>query len=155
MKLILILGFALLFTSCHKEESTLYYAYLKNTTSHKVEIRPFFSGSIPADKVITLLANETKEIANGMDRGIGNQGFSSSYFGGPNDSVVVLFDNLYSITHYFNTPTTLNSKYYLFTSLRNIGNPKSYLLEKRDISKYQRENKFTFEFKEQDYLDAR
>jgi hypothetical protein len=155
MKKTIIAAFSLLFIGCVKEESTLYYAYIKNGTSHKVQIKPYFSGSIPSDKIITLLANESKEIANGFDRGKGDQGFSSSYFGGPGDSIIVVFDDLYSITHYSSTPASVNPRHYLFTSLRNIGNPKSYDLQSRDISKYQRENKYTYTFIEQDYLDAR
>ena len=156
MKLFSAIAVLILLCGCTKEESTISYAYLKNGSTHKVVIRPHFSGIVPPDKIITLFAGETKEIATAsFARGIGNQGFSSSYFGAPNDSLVVIFDDLYSITHYFNTPATLSPKHYLATSLRNIANPKSYDLQSRDITKYQRENKYTYTFIEQDYLDAK
>lgn len=156
MKIFFAIAVITLLAGCTKEESTLSYAYLKNGTSHKVEFRPYFSGNVPADKIIILLSNETKEIAKAVfARGKGNHGFSSSYFGGPGDSIIVVFDDLYSITHYSSTPASVNPKHYLFTSLRNIGNPKSYDLQSRDISKYQRENIYTYTFTEQDYLDAK
>lgn len=157
MKYIILLIALLPITGCTKEKITLYKAYLKNTTSHKIVIRPYFSGVVLPDKVITLLANNnnTFEIANGFVRGIVKYGFSSGYFGGSNDSVIVVFDDIYSITHYFNTPASLNPKYYLATSHRNIGNPESYKIVSTDLSKYQRENVHTYEFTEQDYLDAK
>lgn len=154
MKYILLL-FLVISSSCKKEEMTSYQAYIENTTSHKIVIHPFFSGTSPLEKRITLQSNEKFQIASGSDRGLGNQGFSSSYFGGVNDSLIVVFDDLYSVTHYANTPSSLARKYYLFSSSRNISNPNSYLIQTNQISKYQQENTFTYKFVEQDYLDAR
>ena len=155
MKYLLLFGFILFLNGCSKERMTLYYANLKNTTSHKIEIRPYFNGIVPSEKIIVLLPNDIKQIAEGTMRGISGYGFISGYFGGPNDSVIIVFDNTFLITHYFNTPTSLNSKHYLFSSKRNIGNPESYKIISTDISKYKRENRHTYEFKEQDYLDAK
>lgn len=106
MKLGILFGM-LLICSCSKEEVTIYKATVVNNSGHKIVIQPFFAGLNPSEKTITLLSNQNFEIASGSDRGFGNQGFSSSYFGGPNDSVIVTFDDLYSITHYFNTPSVL------------------------------------------------
>ena len=144
-----------IFFSCIKESNTHYVAYLFNKTNHVIEIRPFYSG-VASSNVIVLGANETKEIASGNDRGINSSsaGFTSKYFAG-SDSCVVVFDNTYKITHYLNTPASLNLKYYLYTSTRNILNLKSYLTETTDISKHSRENIFKYEFIEQDYLDAK
>ncbi len=140
--------------SCRKEESTNFYAYLKNTTTHKIEVKPYFSGIISSDKVVTLLAGESKQIGLGTDRGIvGNVGFNSQFSG--SDSLIVIFDNLYSITHYANTPNSFASKFYLATSLRSLRNKNSYSYSYRDLSKYQRENEYLYTFVEQDYLDAR
>ena len=156
MKLHFFIALTIILGSCSKEESTISYAYLINGSTHKVVIKPYFSGVVPPDKTIILLSGQTKEIATAsFARGIGNMGFNSSYFGGLNDSIIVTFDDLYSITHYFNPPATLSNKYYLPSSLRNIANPKSYNLQSRDVSKYQRENKYYYTFIEQDYLDAR
>ena len=45
-------------------------------------------------------------------------------------------------------------KYYLFSSLRNIGNPKSYRFESTE-EKNGNVNKHFYDFVEQDYLDAK
>jgi len=154
MRICVFLGL-LLICSCSKEEVTLYKAILVNNSGHKIVIQPFFAGVNPSERTITLLSNQNFEIASGSDRGFGNQGFSSSYFGGPNDSVIVTFDDLYSITHYFNAPSVLAARHYLFSNNRNIGNPASYDLQTNRLSKYQEENIFTYTFTEQDYLDAK
>ena len=156
MRGILFIAITIIFYSCIKESNTHYVAYLINKTNHVIEIRPFYSGVAPLSNIISLGANETKEIANGNDRGINSAGagFTSKYFAGA-DSCVVIFDNTYKITHYVNTPTLLNLKYYLYTSTRNIENLKSYYAETTDINKHSRENIFKYEFIEQDYLDAK
>lgn len=155
MKYTLLAVCVFLFTGCTKEEMTLYYAYLKNSTSHKIEVKPYFGGVVASDKAIVLLANETKEIANGFDRGIvGNAGFNSRNLSG-SDSLVVVFDNLYSITHYLNTPTSLAQKHYLFSSNRNLYNKNNYTYSYQDLSKHKRQNTYNYSFIEQDYLDAR
>jgi hypothetical protein len=140
--------------SCTKEDSTLYYASLENTTTHKVEVRPYFAGSIVQSKIVVLPPGSKKEIANGFERGISKGGFISSYFAG-SDSLIVVFDDIYSISHYGATPQSLASKYYLFSNGRNISNWRSYELSQRDLSKHQRENVHLFKFIEQDYLDSK
>jgi hypothetical protein len=155
MKFFIMIFVSVLLTCCYKEDSTLYYAYMKNTTSHRIEIKPYFAGSVPINKIITLVANDTKEIATGFDRGIvGNAGFNSSYLSG-SDSIIVVFDNLYSITHYFSSPAVHTPKYYFLTSNRNIYNKDNYVYTYQDLSKHQRKSTYNYEFKEQDYLDAR
>lgn len=155
MKLILVVFGVLLVSSCTKEEMTLYSAYAKNGTGHKIEIRPYFFGSVPPAKVITILANDTKEIANGFDRGIvGNVGFNSNYLSG-SDSIIVVFDDLFKMTHYFNAPSQLAPKHYLLSSNRNIYNKDNYAFSFVDQSKYKRESTYLYSFTEQDYLDAR
>jgi hypothetical protein len=155
MKYIHILSASLLLIQCAKEKITLYHAFCKNTTSHKIEIRPYFSGSVPSNKIVVLNSNETREIANGFNRGIvGNAGFDSNYLSG-SDSIVVVFDNLYAITHYFIQPAMLSSRHYLLSSNRNIYNKDNYTYTFADISKNKRESNYVYEFKEQDYLDAK
>lgn len=155
MKYFFLVACVYFLNGCTKEEMTLYYAYLKNTTSHKIEIKPYFGGVASSDKTISLLANETKQIASGFDRGIvGNAGFNSQNLSG-SDSLVVVFDNSYSITHYLNTPTSLSPKYYLFSSNRNLYNKNNYAYSYQDLSKHKRENNYNYNFVEQDYLDAR
>ena len=150
-----LLPFVLIFGSCRKEDITIYYAYIKNTTTHQIEIKPYSAGMLVTMNVITLSANQDIQIANGTIRGISqNSGFGSKYFANA-DSLKVTFDGLYSITHYFITPASFAPKYYLNTSTRNLGNKNSYFLNGVDLSKHRRENTYTYEFSEIDYSDAR
>ena len=82
-------------------------------------------------------------------------GFTSKYFGSSDDSIIVVYDDLYKITHYANTPSQLAPKYYLFSSLRNIGNSLSYRFVSTPISRHNNNNAHYYDFTEQDYLDAK
>jgi hypothetical protein len=154
MKYIIFLVVISSIVSCTKEETTNYYAYLKNKTTHKVEIRPYSGGVIMSTNIITLFPDDSLQIANGVDRGlVNNGGFNSPYFSGA-DSARVIFDDIFPITHYFKPAVVLAPKYYLPSSTRNLSNKNSYFYSSRDISKYKRESIYNFEFTEQDYLDA-
>ena len=143
------------FMGCTKEKSTHYIATLTNTTTHSITILFYKNGVVYPGDTIKLIPNQPFEFANGFDRGRSSEpGFSSKYFEGPSDSTAVIFDNIYRIAHYVNTPTQLAPKYYLFTSLRNIGNPKSYRFESTE-EKNGNVNKHFYDFIEQDYLDAK
>ena len=150
----LFLMLTMFLASCIKEDSTNYYGYLKNTTNHQIKITPYFSGALIQANIVTLSPNERKEIAYGSVRGLQNGGgFTSKYFSG-SDSIIVTFDDLYPISHYLITPISLRPKYYLHSSTRNIGNIDSYQVQVKNLSAHIRENIFSFEFVEQDYLDA-
>jgi hypothetical protein len=152
---LLTLSFTLLFAGCTKETVTFYYAYLKNKSTHQIQIKPYSFGAVVSANIISLSPSQEIKISDdGFVRGIAtNSGFGSNYFSGV-DSLVVIFDGLYSITHYFVNPTSLARKYYLNTSTRNIGNKDSYVLIGED-SKQSRTNSYYYDFIEQDYLDAK
>ena len=143
------------FLSCIKEKSTKYIATLTNTTTHSITILFYKNGVVYPGDTIKLIPNQPFEFANGFDRGRSSEpGFSTKYDGGPNDSNVVIFDNIYKVSHYANTPINLAPKYYLNTSLRNILNPKSYRFELTE-GKNGNVNRHFYDFTEQDYLDAK
>lgn len=148
----------IIIASCTKEKITVYSVYAKNSTNHQIKIVPYFSGVIDNAKILFLNPGDSIKFAYGFERGIVNHGgFGSGLFSGisSNDSVVILFDNLYSISHYLNTPSSLAPKYYLHSSLRNFGNYLSWEYSADDISKNKREAFYLYKFIEQDYLDAR
>jgi len=141
---------------CIKEYNSVYTATLINTTSHSIKILFYKGGAVLPTDTIALVQNQQFEFANGSQRGnLTNPGFSSKYFGNSNDSIVVIFDNLYKITHYGFTPLHLAPKYYLYVSPRNIGNPNSYRFVSTPISSHGNKNDHYYDFKEQDYLDAK
>lgn len=150
MKLILLaISISCFLSCCLKEKSTKYEAFLiNNTASHEIEISFYKSG---VSNTIFLNPNDSIKIANGIDIGVvTSPGFTSEYFGDPNDSIIVTFDNQYTMTHYFNTPNKLSLKYLLASSIRNIGNPNSYVFIRNGNI-----NSHYYYFNEQDYLDAR
>jgi len=153
MKQLFFCSILFLSVSCNKEDITIYIATLQNKTTHSITILPYKSGSVLASDTIKLSPGSEVEIAHGSQWGIVEvPGFSSKYFGGPNDSVIVVFDNLYKVSHYANTPGLLSAKYYLNTSTRNIGNPHSYRFESVRVNNHQQKNTHVYEFTEQDYL---
>lgn len=154
-KILSITSITWIFFSCTKEKTTNYSAFLKNGTSHQIVIKGYTNGSVFQNDIIQLAPGETKQIANGTDRGIVENGGFTPYHFQTSDSLRVTFDNQYTLTHYFKTPSSLYPKHYLYSSLRNIGNYQSYVLQSRDLSKFKRENVYNYEFSEQDYLDAK
>lgn len=153
MKIYLIV-FIFILIGCTKEQITTYTAYLSNKSNHSIVIRPYFNGIVPTEKIISLALNDSFQIANGSDRGIvNNAGFNSNFLSG-SDSIVVTFDNQYKITHYFNQPVNLASKYYLINSNRNLYNKDNYLYTYQDASKNRRESNYLYKFIQQDYLDS-
>jgi hypothetical protein len=140
---------------CIKESSTYYQANIKNKTIHQIKVIPYFSGIVYSSKIILLNAGDSINIARGVDRGkVDHGGFDSDYFSG-SDSLHVIFDDTYSISHYFVTPSTFSSKYYFYSSLRNLGNYLSWEYSFKDESKHRREALYLYRFVDQDYLDAK
>lgn len=146
-------------SSCNLEErgSTHYIALLKNSTQHSIKILSYTSGVVLPKDTIKLVNGQELEIANGYDQGIGTSpGFYTQYFvGEPKDSVLVVFDNTYSIVHYRQAPEFKSNKYYLQISNRNLMNLDSYSFTSTRITKRSQENVHIYTFTEQDYLDAK
>ena len=139
------------------EEITNYTATVVNNTSHIVIFKPYAFGSVRQDKQFTLAPGSSLEIANGFMRGITvlGSGFGSDYLAG-SDSIEIVFDNIYKMTHYGSAlPTPLSGKHYLYTSNRNILNKNSYFAKQEGENKYSVTYSYTYTFTEQDYLDAK
>jgi hypothetical protein len=154
-----IIAFILTITilsSCKKDEFTQAIAYLKNTTNHNIKILFYKNGIVASTDTIKLGMNQEVEIANGPLRGLVRvPGFSTKYAIGSDDSVVVVFDNIYKVSHYVNLPANLFSKYYQYNSLRNIGNAKSYIFTSTQVASTKLTNVHRYEFVEADYNYAR
>ena len=141
--------------SCTKDYNSQYTAVIINNTTHSIKILFFKNGVVSSDDTVRISQNQQFEIASGTQRGnIKAPGFTSKYFGGNNDSVIVLFDNLYKISHYVNAPIQKAPKHYLYSSPRNIQNVLSYRFVTTSTSKNSIQNDHYYDFKEQDYLDA-
>jgi hypothetical protein len=153
MKYLIFSLLIIISTSCKKDYNSRYTATLVNKTSHSLRIMFFNSGVVNPKDTIRLTANQSFEIANGSERGaITTPGFSSNYYG---DSIWVVFDGIYRISHYSVTPNQLYPKNYPYTSLRNLINRNSYSFVSTAISTNSYLNEHFYEFIEQDYLDAK
>ena len=143
-------------SGCIKDYRSLYTATFINTTTHSINILFYKNGSVEPADTIKLLQGQEFEFAKGSVWGnVSVPGFTSKYFGSSDDSIIVVYDDLYKITHYANTPSQLAPKYYLFSSLRNIGNSLSYRFVSTPISRHNNNNAHYYDFTEQDYLDAK
>ena len=155
MKYLFLFSILLICVSCKKDYNSQYTATIINNTTHSIKILFFKSGIVEINDTIKLSQNQQIEIANGTLRGnVTAPGFTSKYFGGNNDSIVVIFDNFYKISHYVNAPLQKAMKHYLYNSPRNILNVLSYRFVTKSSSNNTSQNNHYYEFKEQDYLDA-
>ena len=143
------------FFSCRKEYSTYYTAHIENKSNHSALILFYKGGVVLATDSVKLIPGASIRIASGTFRGLNPQpAFFSSYFGGANDSAIVVFNNLYKMSHYVNQPTALSLKHYLFAPPRNIFHPKSYIFESEKKSSTHLANSHNYIITNQDFLDA-
>ena len=155
-KIFLYIALIIFSLGCEKEEMTNHYAKWVNSTSHIIEIRPFIGGILQNDKIVTLLPDSIMLIGKGSIRGINEigTGFYSDYVN-YSDSIQVIFDNQYKITHYVQSPLNFAPKYYIYTSEENILNIKSYEGTIVDDDKHRRTIHYSYTFTEQHFLDAK
>lgn len=154
--LLIIIFFVISGCTSIKDETTTLKSYITNSTlSAKITILFYKTGFVSSKDTLKILPGETIQFGDGWEFGdIKVPMFESEHLGGPEDSVVVIFNDSFSVTHYANTPTDLSSKYYLFESLRNINNPLSYEFETVRIKK-ERINYHYYTFTESDYEFAK
>jgi hypothetical protein len=145
---------ATLLFSCYKEPVTHYEAHLTNRTSVAIIIVPFKNGIASQDRTVSIPPGGTVQIAKGFDRGlVENAGFVSEELHG--DSLQVVFDNLYTCSHYINPGSGSAPKNYSYTSTRNLGNYLSYQWTQTKPSKNNWHNRYDYDFTEADYQFAK
>lgn len=108
---------------------------------------------LPTD-YLKLQPDQIFKIAAGFARGKHHMGgFPSDYFSNNiDDSGIVIFDGLYSVVHYINTPQNPTFKSILYGKDRNIFSINGgYKYEFNDPSKYRRVQTYSYIFVEADY----
>lgn len=144
-----------IFSGCITEPNTNFKATLKNDSGSKILLTPYLKGSPALDKEVYIFVNESLEIANGSDRGkVNHAGFDSQYLTGM-DSLVVIFNDSFKITHYRINPETPSANHYLNEDFRNLFNYLNYEYSIDDRSRGKRVAYYNYVFTEQDYLDAK
>lgn len=150
--ILLILG---TYSSCNKEKQTFTDLNLQNTTTHKIELIPYKNGVEYNVGKITLNASTELKVTTYFSRGISNIPIVFPDYLDATDSIHVIFDATYSITHYLKAPIKFSSKFYSPSSSRNLGNINNYQQTILSDSKNTRNWLLKYVFTEQDYLDAK
>src|SRR5690606_25399382 len=151
--IILISLFSVLLKSCRKEENTNYKAMLINKSSVQILLVSYIDGR-DVDR-ITINDGSSVIIGEGTDRGFVNHaGFDSKYLSGV-DSVIIIFNDSFSVSHYNNNPIAFSFKYYLQENSRNIFNYLNYNYYHQDKSRGWRNAYYRFTFTEEDYNFAK
>jgi len=135
------------------DKFTRIQAYWVNNSIHQLTIYPYVGKIVPDTLIVSLGPGDSILIADEAafgDLDIG-AGIESKYVRN-NDSMVVVFDSNFPISHYFQTPINKSAKYYLYESNRNLMQLQSYDAE-RKIDGY-KTIVYKYHFTEQHYLDT-
>ena len=149
------------FSSCVKDYITLNKAILVNETAHDISIFIFKKGGLANRDSIAINAHDSVVILQGTSKGekagVDWQGATGA-FKNTGDSVIVIFDNNFPVTHYYQySPESIYraEKYYLFSSSRNVLNLDNFILNQEKLTKHKYENILRYRFAEQDYEYAK
>lgn len=153
---LVLLSINFILSSCVKEKQTFTDLKIKNSTAHSVEIIPYRHGDIYSEVIINIREySDTMIKKNYFHRGISNIPLFFPEYLNDTDSAKVIFDNQFSITHYFKQTSMVSEKYYEKLSNRNLSNLDSYNSFIESESKNTRHWISIYTFTEQDYLDAK
>lgn len=156
IKLVMIFAFPLMFLSCIKEDKTLSHAFIYNGSNVGIQITLFSSGVPMLNYQLDIEPNDSLVVSTDSYIGKGKMqgaGFNNKYFELA-DSLIVIFDDSFKVTHYRDTPLVFANKYYLPSNplcIMNIGNWEYSF----DETKHSITNYFTYTFTEADYEYAK
>lgn len=142
------------FSSCIKESMTTTIATLKNQSGVSINIIAYVNGT-QLNNIVEIIANSSFEISHENNFGISNNaGFSSKYLSGM-DSVKVVFNDSFIVTHYRKIADSLHPKSLGNNNNRNIFNYLNYVYSFVDKSKHSRLTTYIYTFTEADYNFAK
>lgn len=138
--------------SCIVDKKTVYVANLHNDSGVPILVLPYKSGAVRPSDTIMLNNNGTREIARGTTLGeVKTPFFESDILAiGEDDSIVVVFDSDFRVTHYVNEPENKPEKYHLYESDRNLVRRENYIFKSVETKKL-RTNHHDYYFTEKDY----
>lgn len=150
----LICIFSIFLFSCSKEKTGNTKTVFKNSTNHRIKIMPYI-GSLVDNANIKTLPQQSETVV--YEANVRGKTIDPS-FGlllQPYDSVVVSYDDTVKIPHIkFNLVYTGTHRI-LFSSSRSISNEANYIKTITEETKNSLTGYHLYEFKEQDYLDAK
>lgn len=154
MKQLLYLLTLVFFSSCVKDYKSTTATFIKNTTSHKIEIIPYTNGVVNNEYYKLIEAYQDLEVYSGNVYGKTLEPDFGTLLQ-PNDSIVIKFDDSVKITHLKFNSTIQTGHYILYDSNRSISNPSNYVKTIEKETKHYLRGNFRYTFTEQDYLDAK
>ncbi|WP_154657180.1 hypothetical protein [Hugenholtzia roseola] len=137
-------------------------AIVENESSVPIKIY-FFDGGRTSDSILISPSQTFTYAENAIlggkleveDVSIRPDFYNNRYF--VRDSVVVVFDGLYRVTHYWDTipPAEKPAKFFYYQDNRNFTNHDNFELEVKEKSRQTVDYIFTYTFTEEDYRFAK
>lgn len=149
-----VAAFWVILSSCNKDRITISSSLVVNQSGHAITVNAYREGVIQPQLSATLNTGETREIYRDLEKG-SSQGAGYPVFAPFADSIVVTFDNTYSIAHYKISPIGNRPKFYPFTSARNLYNGLAWSKTQSQDENDRKKFEFRFTFTETDYNDAK
>ena len=150
LSLVILIAIFISFTSCNKDKITKLEAFVYNHSGTVIEYIPYLDGIPQLDLKFTLEPGDSFQIGDGSQMGdFYDYGFYSDYIMGK-DSIHVIFNNTYSVTHYRRNTENTAIKHYQPENPRNVMQGASYDLEHIRERKL-RLNTHKYYFTEADY----
>jgi len=152
MHILFLLASFLMLSGCVKDKSTNYKATWENPTPHYISIKGYTNGLVLPGDAVELGTGEETLVGAGSFKGK-TEGFLLDHFVSV-DSVIVQFDNQYTVVHYvLAIPVAPALKSYPKSSGRNLMNFTSYLLTKEPSRGY--DNIYSYVFTESEFEFAK
>lgn len=154
-RIIFLLSMVTTLVCCTKEKETITSLIIHNNSSKNIEIMPYRNGGIYTPGRLSIPSGSGHSFPSHASRGISKVPVVFPSYLDMTDSIVVVFDGTYRITHLLHdSTTTYPIKHYLKTSVRNLGNLDSYISVITSDKKHKRFFEVKYTFTQQDYLDA-
>mgnify|MGYP003617035450 CR=1 FL=1 len=155
MKKYLNLFIFLLFTSCIRDGNTSNNVNIENNTNHIIKLIPYKNGVVDSLKIKAIPNYSSIQIERNNQRGKTEVPVVFWDYFKNLDSIVIIWDNTYSVTHMLSDTFFSAKKYIQFDEIRNIGLNSSYTNTSSNESKIGITWHVNYTFTEQDYLDAK
>lgn len=155
MKKWVIFFISLVNIGCIKDKRSITDVIISNATIHKVTLVPYLNGFVDSSKYKILQAKSSISIENNFQKGKTKIPVVFWDYFKNLDSLVVIWDDIYSMTHMLSDTFTSSNNHLQGYESRNIGLSTSYVNSVKTESKHSIEWAVINTLAEQDYLDAK
>lgn len=143
-------------TSCQKDGISRTILYWKNDTEYGISFVPFQNGIVDSIRLKNLLPHAKAEIQSNTSRGKATSpSYVAEYFKDL-DSVWVVWEKTYKVTHMLSGDYSSSGKYIsFFDTAKNIGYIREYEKNLRHDGKHSTIYELTRHFKQEDFEFAK